>query len=174
MAIDLTGSGRDAKWRPTEPTDLDAVQQIGNAIHPELPERPEIFAEKLSLFPKGCFVLARNEIVFGYGFSHPWLLNQIPKLNDFLLRIPLAPECLLIHDVAVLQQARGQGASRTLIGLLAEVANKRGIPYLALVSVYNSHLHWSRFGFELVSNDVLADKLKSYGETARYIVRRLC
>ena len=173
VATDITSSGRGAQWRPTKTADLDAIQQIGNAVHPELPEGPEIFAEKLSLFPEGCFVLVRNETALGYAFSHPWLLNRIPKLNEFLLHLPLAPECVLIHDVAVLQQARGQGASRTLIGLMADLAKKRDISYLALVSVYNSHLHWARFGFELVNNDILADKLKSYGETARYMVCRL-
>jgi len=172
MGADMI-TGQGAKWRSTTATDLDDTQKIANVVHPDLLERPEVFAEKLSLFPEGCFVLVRNETVFGYAFVHPWRLNDIPKLNEFLLHLPLAPECVLIHDVAVLQQARGQGASRTLTGLIAELAKKRGISNLALVSVYNSHLHWARFGFELVSNDILADKLKSYGETARYMVRRL-
>ena len=172
MTARLYPSGQGAKWRLTSETDLVAIEKIANAVHPDLSERSEVFAEKLRLFPEGCFVLIQDRAVLGYAFVHPWCLNDIPKLNAFLLRLPSAPDCVLIHDVAVLQPARGQGASRTLIGLIAELARERDISRLALVSVYNSHLHWTSFGFELVSNDIIAGKLKSYGETARYMVRR--
>lgn len=172
-AINSIGSGGGIKWRPANSADLNGIQQIANAIHSELPESPEFFAEKLSLFPEGCFVLAMNEALLGYGLSHPWLLNSIPKLNGFLLRLPSPADCILIHDVAVLQQARGQRASSILIRLIEGLAKKRDISYLALISVYNSHPHWARFGFETASNNT-ADMLKSYGPTARYMVRRLC
>ena len=79
----------------------------------------------------------------------------------------------MIHDVAVLRQARGQGASKSLFELVANLAKERNLSYLSLVSVYNSHLHWARLGFKLVSNDLIADQLNSYGETARYMVQRL-
>ena len=165
-------SDQGAKWRSTTAPDLDAIEQIANVVHPELSERHEVFVEKLSLFPEGCFVLVQDGAVSGYAFVHPWCLNDIPNLNAFLLRLPPAPDCVLMHDVAVLQQARGHGASSALVGLVATLAKQRGISNLALVSVYNSHLHWTRLGFELVNNDIIADKLKSYGETARYMVRR--
>jgi len=166
-------SAQGVKWRSTTAGDLDTTQKIGNEIHPDLSERPEVFAEKLALFPEGCFVLVQDETVLGYAFVHPWRLNDIPKLNEFLRRLPLSPECILIHDVAVLRQARGQGASKSLFELVANLAKERNLSYLSLVSVYNSHLHWARLGFELVSNDLIADQLNSYGETARYMVRRL-
>jgi GNAT superfamily N-acetyltransferase len=166
-------SGQGTKWRSTTENDLDAIEKIANAVHPDLSERLEVFAEKLTLFPEGCFALVQKDAVLGYAYVHPWRLNDIPKLDEFLRYLPLHPECLLVHDVAVLQQARGQGASGTLIELISKLAKKRDISYLALVSVYNSHLHWTRFGFQHVGNDIIADKLKSYGETARYMVCRL-
>ena len=43
-----------AAWRPATTADLDAVERIGNAIHVKLQERPEVFANKLALFPQGC------------------------------------------------------------------------------------------------------------------------
>jgi len=174
IASGSINSAQIAKWRSTTENDLNTIEEIAKAVHPDLSESPEVFTEKLRLFPRGCFVLVQEGVVLGYAFVHPWCLNDIPKLNALLLRLPSAPECILIHDVAVLLQARGQGASRTLIGLIAELAKKRNISYLALVSVYNSHLHWTRFGFKLVNNDIIADKVASYGETARYMVLRLC
>ena len=165
-------SGQSAKWRSTTEIDLEAIEEIANAVHPELSERHEVFVEKRSLFPEGCFVLVHDGAVSGYAFVHPWCLYDIPKLNAFLLRLPQAPDCVLMHDVAVAQQARGHGASSALVGLVATLARQRGITNLALVSVYNSHLHWARLGFEQVNNDVIAHNLKSYGETARYMVRR--
>jgi GNAT superfamily N-acetyltransferase len=160
-------------WRPATKSDLADIQRIGDQVHPDLQERPEVFAERIDLFAEGCFVLVRNEQVIGYGLSHPWYLNGIPPLNELLGSIPQSPECLLIHDVALLPQARGQGAAITLIALMAKLAQKRGIPWLALVSVYNTWPLWMHLGFEVVADDRLTDKLKSYGTTARYMICRL-
>ena len=167
------GSVKAAKWRPTTATDLEAIQTIANVVHPDLSERREIFAEKLRLFSEGCLVCVEDGVILGYAFVHPWLMNNIPKLNELLLRLPPTPDCLLIHDVALLQQARGRGTARALLERIAKLATEREIPNLALVSVYNSHLHWAHLGFEVVSNEVVADRLNSYSENARYMVRRL-
>jgi hypothetical protein len=161
------------KWRPAATGDLDAIQNIGDEIHVTLPERPEVFAEKFKLFPEGCFVLTQTQNVVGYGFSHPWLLKSIPPLDSFLGSLPSHPECLFIHDVVVLPQARRHGASGALVELVTGVARKRNLRLLALVSVYNTHPLWSRFGFEVVTDAALTEKLKSYGDTARYMIRRL-
>ena len=153
--------------------DLDDIQRIGNEIHVDLTERPEVFAEKFKLFPEGCFVLVESERVVGYGLSHPWLLASVPPLNQLLGGLPPFPECLLVHDVAVLKEARGHGTAGNLIELIARLAGELDIPYLALVSVYNTHVLWARFGFEVVTAAAFADKLRPYGSTARYMVRRL-
>ena len=91
MTARLYPSGQGAKWRLTSETDLVAIEKIANAVHPDLPERSEVFAEKLRLFPEGCFVLIQDRAVLGYAFVHPWCLNDIPKLNAFLLRLPSSP-----------------------------------------------------------------------------------
>lgn len=161
------------KWRAVNAADLETIQTIGDKIHITLPERPEIFAEKFHLFPEGCFVLVQNKEVVGYGLSHPWLLQSIPPLDTFLGGLPQPPECLYIHDVVVLPEARGHRAASTLVELIAKLARERGIAFLALVSVYNTHPLWARLGFELAADESLSDKLKSYGDTARYMTRRL-
>jgi GNAT superfamily N-acetyltransferase len=160
-------------WRAATSADLQAVNDIRDSIHLTLPEGPEVFAEKFRLFPEGCFVFSREALVLGYGLSHPWLLRMIPPLDQFLGALPALPECLFIHDVVVLPQARGHGAASTLVDLLARLARKRGIPYLALVSVYNTDALWARFGFQVVTDSVLSKKLRTYGETARYMILSL-
>ena len=170
--MDSGGNEGAGSWRPATANDLVDIQRIGDQIHPDLHERPEVFAERLKLFPEGCFTLVRNQRVVGYGLFHPWVLNSVPPLNQLLGSIPASPECLLIHDVAVLPHARGHGAGGILIGLAAKLAQKRGIPRLALVSVYDTRPLWARLGFEVVADGYLADKLKSYGQTARYMIRR--
>jgi GNAT superfamily N-acetyltransferase len=160
-------------WRPAAARDLLDIQRIGDEIHPDLHERPEVFAERLLLFPEGCFALVQNQRVVGYGLSHPWLLHSIPQVDQLLGSIPRSPECLLIHDVAVLPHARGHGAAGILIRLTANLARKHGIPRLALVSVYDTRPLWRRLGFEEIRDGSLNDKLKSYGESARYMIRRL-
>ena len=172
QAMDSSSNEGAGTWRPAAASDLLDIQRIGDQIHLDLPERPEIFAERLQLFPEGCFALVRNQRVVGYSLSHPWFLNSIPPLNQLLGSIPQSPECLLIHDVAVLPHARGHGAAGILIRLTAKLARKRGIPCLALVSVHDTRPLWTRLGFEVIPDSSLTDKLKSYGQTARYMFRR--
>jgi GNAT superfamily N-acetyltransferase len=162
-----------AGWRPATAADIDAVERIGNAIHVNFQERPEVFANKLALFPQGCFVLARDGAVIGYGIAHPWGLGSAPALDTLMAALPPAAACLYIHDVVVLPVARGQGAAGVLVDLFEAVARRHELASLALVSVYGSYVLWERFGFQTTSEPELADKLKSYGETARYMRKNL-
>jgi predicted N-acetyltransferase YhbS len=162
-----------AVWRPATAADLDAVERIGNAIHVNLQERPEVFANKVALFPQGCFVLACNGAAVGYGIAHPWALGSIPPLDTSIAALPPAPSCLYIHDVVVLPAARGQGAAGVLMGLFDAVARRHELAALTLVSVYGTYVYWERFGFQSAAEPELAAKLKSYGETARYMRKYL-
>jgi GNAT superfamily N-acetyltransferase len=171
--MDSNNCDGHAEWRTARAVDLYDIQKIADEIHLDLRERSEVFKEKFNLFTHGCFVLIQCGEVVGYGFSYPWLLKCIPRLNRFLGSLPRSPECLFIHDVVVLQQARGHGAAGVLIGLVARLAVDRGIPKLALVSVYNTHSLWARFGFEIMPSAGMPDELKSYGDTAQYMICKL-
>jgi GNAT superfamily N-acetyltransferase len=164
---------KSLNWLNATTSDLEIINRIADEIHVGLPERPEVFAEKFNLFPEGCFVLTQNDAVLGYGFSHPWRLRSVPPLDTFLAALPPSPECLFIHDVVVLPQARGHGAAGVLMNRIARVAQRRGIPYLALVSVYNTDPLWARFGFQVVTDPALDTKLDTYGATARYMIHKL-
>jgi len=145
------------------------MDRIGNLVHP-LQERAEVSAEKFKLFSEGCFVLEQKQQVLGYGISHPWILNDIPVLDTFLHVLPATPDCLFIHDVGVLPEARQHGASGVLVELVAGIARRKGLGRLALVSVYGTYHLWARHGFEIVSQ--VDEKLLSYGDTAKYMVRQ--
>lgn len=159
-------------WRLLRPGDLDALCEAAAAVHPGLPERREVFEEKLRLFPAGCFALEAAGALVGYAISHPWRLYGVPPLDAFLERLPAAPDCLYLHDVAVTRDARGHGAARQLIERLERVARAAGFSAIALTSVYGSDALWRKMGFEAVSKPNLAHELKSYGGGALYMIRR--
>jgi GNAT superfamily N-acetyltransferase len=156
-------------WRRAHASDLAAISAIAARIHPELPERPDVLAEKLRLYPDGCRVLATGNAIAGYGLAHPWMQQQIPPLDDFLERLPEDADCLYIHDVAVLPDHRG-GAARAYVAEIEQLARSSGLARLALVSVYDTRVLWERLGFRPVAPDAaLRDKLASYGASATYM-----
>lgn len=159
-----------ADWRPLWIDDLDCVNQIADSIHTTLPERPEVFEEKLRLFPQGCRKLVAGRTIVGYGISHPWMLHSIPPLDAFLGRLPAASQCIYIHDVAVLPAARGHGAAAEYVGCIRRLARQMKIAALALVSVYGTDRLWSRLGFEVVHDASVEGQLLSYGQSAKYMI----
>jgi len=160
-------------WRPAHASDLPAIGAIAARIHPDLPESPEVFAEKMRLYPDGCRVLAAENETVGYGLSHPWLQHQIPPLDGFLEKLPDDADCLYVHDVAVLPDFRG-GVTRAYVATIEGLARSSSIATLALVSVYATRSLWERLGFRPVTPDAaLRAKLTSYGASATYMLREL-
>jgi GNAT superfamily N-acetyltransferase len=160
-------------WRPAHASDLPAISAIAARIHPDLPERPEVFMEKMQLYPAGCRVLVAEDEIAGYGLAHPWKLHQIPPLDGFLERLPENADCLYVHDVAVLPDRRG-GVARDYVAGIAELAPASGIATLALVSVYATRPLWEHLGFRAVTADGdLRAKLVCYGEGASYMLHEL-
>lgn len=160
------------KWRRAVLADVDAIEAIAGVIHVQLPESHDVIAEKVRLFPEGCFVLEDAGQIVGYCLSHPWHVGSPPALNKQLGQLPERPDCIFIHDIAVLAHARGRGAGGELLSRLLAIARQMNIPTLALVSVYDTYPFWQRFGFEVTEDATIADKLIAYGESARYMTRR--
>ena len=160
-------------WRPAQASDLPAISAIAARIHPDLPERPEVFAEKMRLYPQGCRVLVADDAIAGYGLAHPWTQHDIPPLDGFLERLPENADCLYIHDVAVLPDFRG-GVARDYVAVIEQLARASGIVTLALASVYATRPLWERLGFRPVAADAqLRAKLSAYGDSATYMLRDL-
>ncbi|RKQ68308.1 GNAT family N-acetyltransferase [Oceanibaculum indicum] len=159
-------------WRPMTPADLPAVQDVAEIVHPLYPESPAVAAERLALYPAGCLVAERDGLLLGYAVSHPGLLCRPPALDSLLGRLPEKPDCLYLHDIALLPAARGLGLGAALVARLLKLAKAEGLPLLALTAVNNSAAYWRRQGFVSHEADAaLAAKLASYGEDALYLVR---
>jgi ribosomal protein S18 acetylase RimI-like enzyme len=157
------------KWVPIRSSDLLHVNAIADRVHKSLPERPEVFAEKISLSPQTSRKLIHQGEMVGYGIAHPWMLDSIPPLDGFLTKLPEKPNCMYIHDVVVLPEARGHGAAGSYISLIKDISANMGISTVALVSVYGTNVLWSRYGFAIRADERISKKLASYGKSATYM-----
>lgn len=152
------------------PRDVCAVDAIARIVHPDYPEDIDVLKERLALFPAGCFVAGGGGLL-GYAISHPALLGKPAPLNTLIGALPEDPDCLFLHDIALTEKARGLGLGRSLIERLTDIAMRRGLGRIALVSVNNSRAYWQAQGFGIFDADTaLAAKLTSYGEDAAYMV----
>ncbi|GGD97003.1 N-acetyltransferase [Aureimonas endophytica] len=157
-------------WREMRDADLAGVETLGNRIHPGLTERPEVFADRLALFPQGCQVLATATTIEGYAISHPARLFDPPPLDTVLGRLPDDADGYYIHDVVVAPHLRGAGHAR--IGVYHALDAGAAFRETALIAVYGTMPFWQRFGFADRTGGIRPEKLAPYGPEARYMVRR--
>jgi GNAT superfamily N-acetyltransferase len=158
-------------WEALHPTEVAAVYLIAQRVHLELPERIEVFAERIRLFPEGCRKIVHAGRIAGYGLAHPWMFDAPPSLDAFLGKLPIQPDCLHLHDAVVLPGLRGHGAGSAYIEEMAAVARAHDFARLTLVSVYGTNRLWARCGFTVRHAPALTAKLAVYGPSAHYMVR---
>jgi GNAT superfamily N-acetyltransferase len=152
-----------APWRPMRFVDLPEVERIADVVHADFPERPEVLAERLALFPAGCLVTDG-----GYAVAHPAILGRPPALDTLLGALPDGAETLHVHDVALLPSVQRLGLGGAALRAVVAVAVRHGLAWLSLVAIHGTPPYWARFGFiEAPASDALA----SYGAEARYMVR---
>ncbi len=156
-----------------EAGDLPAVMSIAAIVHPDLPERVEVFAERLSLFPRGCLVLDGENGVAGYVVAHPWRALSIPPLDSLIGQLPRREDTRYIHDLALLPSARAKRAGSEIVQRLLNEARADAVPSVSLVSVYGSGPFWRRQGFAAVATTELTARLLFYGPGATFMVHPL-
>jgi ribosomal protein S18 acetylase RimI-like enzyme len=159
-------------WRMMTDADLPAVIDIADAVHPDFPEDEVVFANRLALHPAGCAVLEGDGGIKGYAISHPWHFKAPPALNS-LLTMPPDPSTFYIHDLALLPETRKSGAGALAVDILVASAKLMQLPNMTLVAVNNSVHFWQRHGFNIMRDSELDQKLQSYGEHARFMIRDL-
>lgn len=164
---------RDVAWRAMSGYDLEAVNAIANVVHPGFFEAPEVLAEKFELYRNGCYLLEVNEKPAGYVLSHPWKLGSLPALNALLGGLPEPADTFYIHDLALLPLTRGLGAAGKIVAGLTKHAEAMGYATMSLVAVNGSIPFWQKQGFQVEERPDLADKLASYEEDARFMVKIL-
>jgi ribosomal protein S18 acetylase RimI-like enzyme len=155
------------------PSDLAAVSAIAARVHPDYPEDDAVFAERLALYPAGCFVRANGIEAQGYLISHPWHLGRPPALNALLGALPAPATTYYVHDLALLPEARGSGAAAAIVTTLVGHARARQHHNISLVAVNNSVQFWQSHGFRIHDDAALTAKLASYDAQACYMVREL-
>jgi GNAT superfamily N-acetyltransferase len=161
----------DDGWRPMIAADIAAVSAISDAVHGDYTERPEVYAERLALYPAGCFLFAGEGGAAGYLIAHPWLRNRAVPLNAALGALPTDPDCLYLHDLALLPTARGTGAGRSAVRRVVDLAKRAGFGEIRLVAVNGAESFWVSQGFAALSGKESADA--SYGADAVYMRRML-
>lgn len=154
------------------PADLAATTALAAIVHTDYPEDNEIFTERLALAPGGCWVLSGADGIMGYMLSHPWRGSVSPRLNTLLGRLPVPADRWYIHDLALAQTARGQGAAQKAITLAEHAARQYGLPLLSLTSTRYAQNFWRKQGFkpEAISEEERA-VLASYDADASFLSR---
>ena len=187
------------RWRPMRPDDLAAVEEMAGMIHESHPEDAAVFAERLALHPAGCLILesvresvgepagepgvigdaetsamsATGVTAAGYALTHPWLYGMPPALDTMLGAIPAGADCYHIHDIALLQTARGSGAASAAVRAVLDHARTIGLARATLVAVNDTLPFWQRHGFQIDESPALAAKLATYAGAARHMSRIL-
>ena len=161
-------------WRPMTPDDIDGVVTVARLSFPDHFEARACFAERQALAPEGCFVLSDEAgSVMGYLMAYPWRRNSAPPLDSLIGAIPQDAEVVYLHDLAVHPDTRGGGYTRAIVERLAEQAKAAGWREIALVAVNEATAFWARNGFVVQNPPGMAEKLASYGDDARYMIRAL-
>ncbi|HEX7872047.1 MAG TPA: GNAT family N-acetyltransferase [Sphingobium sp.] len=159
-------------WRAMEEADLRQVGALSDAIHGRYTEPVEVYAERLRLYPAGCFLFERDGAALGYLITHPWRRMQPPPLGGLLSAIPVEADSYYLHDLALLPDARGTGAGASGVALALDRARCAGFAETCLVAVGGADSFWASRGFEAVADAAIAAKLHaSYGPDALYMCR---
>jgi GNAT superfamily N-acetyltransferase len=160
-------------WRAMTGYDLPAVEQIAAEVHPGFFEAPEVLAEKQALYRHGAYLLEIGERPAGYVLSHPWRSGTLPALNALLGGLPEPADTYYLHDLALLPVARRIGAATFIVNALVKHAAAHGFGTMSLVAVNGSQGFWERHGFAVTDAPDLSEKLRSYEDAARLMVRPL-
>ncbi|MEG3182296.1 GNAT family N-acetyltransferase [Sphingomonas sp. LT1P40] len=128
--------------------DLAAVTAISAAVHGRYAEPLAVYAERLVLYPAGCFVWDDVGEVHGLLVSHPWHRDTPPALGALLGAIPANADTFYLHDIALLPETRGQGAGSAATALVTELAVGAGLAEITLVAVNCADRFWTTQGFE--------------------------
>jgi predicted N-acetyltransferase YhbS len=154
-------------------TDIPAVLEIQAVCYTEVtPESDESLHAKLRASRSTCFIASLEGDTVGYLISLPWAFSSPPVLNAKTCQLPLAPDCLYLHDLAVAPGARQFGAGRALVEAFLTQLRALGLERASLVAVQNSAPYWERYGFRPVPlTEALKAKLSTYGEGVAYMAR---
>lgn len=168
----MTGFGN---WRQLTENDLPGLMKVQQEAYPWHQEGPEVFRDRMRLYPSGCMGLddEKGGGLVGYILSHPWTAEDPPALDSPLGALPEKPSTYYLHDLALLKTAHGKGLGARLVRHLTEHAGVIGFTTMSLIAVNKSAPFWERQGFKARLVPKLTPKLATYGVDAVFMTRDL-
>jgi GNAT superfamily N-acetyltransferase len=149
--------------------DIDTVDALAKIIHPKFPEEREVFQEKSSLYPKGCFMCEEDGKCVGYAITHPWPYEAAPPLDEPLGSVPPDGDAYYFHDIALLEEFRGKGRGLKIIAQIKDEVRGAGYKTAGMVAVNMTMSTWAKVGFYVKDVPALREKVKAYEECAAYM-----
>lgn len=159
---------------PMTVNDLERVLDLQRRCYPpEYHEPPGAFDNKLRQSPGSAWIAASAGQTVAYLVTLPVDEAHFPALHASDWHPPERARWLYLHDLAVDPDHRGSGAGQRLIEQAFAHARQQNMSGLALVAVQGSEPYWRRHGFRAqdVTHHVLLDRLRSFGDGARFMVR---
>lgn len=161
---------------PMLPSDLEAVLDVQKACYHEIePESEQSIRAKLLASPHTCFTAyhaasGTKNTLAGYMLAFPVVRQELPPLNACECQMPDEPDCLYLHDMAVLPPYRSEGVGAQLFQAFKNIFDAHAFEYAALIAIQDSVPYWQKRGFMPVQTSLaLQNKLLSYGGQARYM-----
>lgn len=161
----------DIEIRKMEADDFDAIMLLQSLCYfGDIPEcRVSLFA-KFSASPNSCFVAQIGDRIVAYLFAIPWNMECPPQLNAMTCELPMKPDAMYLHDLAIAPDVRGRKIAHFMFRHLLQQLPYFGLTQLCLVAVQNSSGFWQSLGFKPVQEtDFLKEKLGSYGGEAIFM-----
>ena len=161
--------------RRMQPGDLPAVMAIQREAYGDAyQESMQVLGDKLALAPQGCWLAECNGVAVAYVLSHPWHSVAPPPLHAPLHEVPSVPQCLFLHDLAVVPAARSGGVAARLLERVTDWAVTQRVSRIALVALASAAGFWGRQGFVPVTHSsVMPDSLSGYGAGALLMQRQV-
>jgi GNAT superfamily N-acetyltransferase len=115
--------------RPISAGDIADVMRIQAQCYPVSMQEPEdVVLSRIEAAGHTSLVAhAGNAGVCAYVFAYPGKLGGVTKLNR-AFALPVNPDTLYIHDLAVPPGAAGKGLARKLVAGLVDLARNGGWP----------------------------------------------
>jgi GNAT superfamily N-acetyltransferase len=127
--------------------DLAQVVAISAAVHGDYAEPLAVYAERLALYPHGCWVSELAGVISGFLVTHPWRTGTTPALGTLLGSIPADADTYYLHDIALLPRTRGLGLGHSALLLVEAQARAAGCAEISLVAVNGADRYWEQRGF---------------------------
>lgn len=140
----LIRNARDQDIASVAAIDAEAFSPFGTA------EKPEIFQQRLAVFPNGFIILVADNDIAAYGCSEKWLTEREPGLdeNPYITHQPDG-RIFCITAMAVKPNQRGHGYSALILEKLLEIAHLEGCKKVVLETTHAQELYRNR-GFQMV------------------------